>query len=137
MNLRTHRVASAAYRLVEGRKNQLTREQQKKYGAIAHKLPGMILQNGLSQATGFLLAKSPRYPEHGYLLEDLNHTLRAGGTLDRPDLETLHQAIIEANLEQTLKYTRHALEATGWLKRYVQGVLRVDATGEDSTEDGN
>jgi len=30
--------------------------------------------------------------------------------------------------------TRAALEASGWLKRYVQGVLRVTATGDDSGE---
>jgi CRISPR-associated protein Cmr5 len=129
MNLRTHRVARAAYARVAARQSEPDKDK-KKYGAIAHKLPGMILQNGLAQATGFLLAKSPKYPEHGHLLDDLNDVLRAGGTLDKPDRQALHQAVIDADLEQTLKLTRHALEATGWIKRYVQGVLRVDATGE-------
>lgn len=132
MNLRTHRVASAAYERVAARQNDSDR---KKYGAIAHKLPGMILQNGLAQATGFLLAKDDS--EHRKLLDDLNAVLRAGGTLDVPDRQALHRTIIAADLEQTLKLTRHALEATAWLKRYVQGVLRVDATGESTDEGGH
>ena len=134
MNLRTHRVASAAYQQVSARQDA---PDKKKYGAIAHKLPGMILQNGLAQASGFLLAKSLKYPEHGLLLDDLNAVLRAGGTLDVADRQALHQAIIGADLGRTLKYTRHALEAAGWIKRYVQGVLRVDATGETAGEGGN
>jgi CRISPR-associated protein Cmr5 len=132
MNLRIHRVARAAYERVASRQNE---PDKKKYGAIAHKLPGMILQNGLAQATGFLLAKDGT--EHRMLLDDLNAVLRAGGTLDEPDRQALHQAIIGADLMRTLKLTRHALEAAGWIKRYVQGVLRVDATGETAGEGGN
>ncbi|NCA70636.1 MAG: type III-B CRISPR module-associated protein Cmr5 [Sphingobacteriia bacterium] len=131
MNLRAHRVASEAYRCVEARKNE---PNKKKYGAIAHKLPGMVLQNGLAQATGFLLAKGGSYPEHLMLLDDLNTVLRAGGALDAPNRESLHQAVIGADLSKTLKLTRESLEAAGWIKRYVQGVLRVSATGDTDTE---
>ena len=46
-----------------------------KYGALAHRLPGMLLENGLAQATGFLLAKNN--PEHHALLDDLCVVLRA------------------------------------------------------------
>ena len=129
MSTRANRVATAAYQRVESR-GGLSKDEQKKYGAVAHKLPGMILQNGLAQATGFLLAKSPKYPEHGLLLDDLKDVLRAGGTLDVPNRESLHQKIIGADLGNTLKLTRHALEASGWIKRYVQGVLRITATGD-------
>ncbi|MBK1645225.1 type III-B CRISPR module-associated protein Cmr5 [Thiocapsa imhoffii] len=132
MSVRAHRVAKAAYERVAERQNA---DNKKKYGAIAHKLPGMILQNGLAQATGFLLAKGASASEHLMLLDDLRDVLRAGGTLDVPSREALHQAIIGANLSLTLKYTRAALEASGWIKRYVQGVLRVTATGETSNED--
>ncbi len=129
--IRSHRVATAAYACVEARRNA---DNKKKYGAIAHKLPGMILQNGLAQATGFLLAKGASAPEHLMLLDDLKGVLHAGGTLDVSTRDALHQAIISANLTQTLKYTRAALEASGWLKRYVQGVLRITATGDDSND---
>lgn len=135
MSLRAHRVATEAFARVEA--HQATAEQErKKYGAIAHKLPGMILQNGLAQATGFLLAKGGNSDSdhHSWLLDDLRAALRAGGSLDEPNREALHQRIIAADLNETLKLTRAALEASGWLKRYVQGLLRINATGESSTD---
>lgn len=128
--IRSHRVATAAYQCVEARQNDGT--DCKKYGAIAHKLPGMILQNGLAQATGFLLAKGASAPEHLMLLDDLKEVLRAGGALDVANGAAVHQAVIGADLARTLKLTRAALEASGWIKRYVQGVLRVTATGDTS-----
>lgn len=129
--IRSHRVATAAYQCVEARHSEANKQ---KYGAIAHKLPGMILQNGLAQATGFLLAKASSAPEHLLLLDDLNTVLRAGGALNVADGAAVHQAVIGADLAKTLKLTRAALEASGWIKRYVQGVLRVTATGDDSTK---
>ncbi len=129
MNVRAHRVAKAAFACVEARKDA---PNKKKYGAIAHKLPGMILQNGLAQATGFLLAKGASAPEHLLLLNDLKAVLHAGGMPDVANAEALHLQIIDADLAQTLKFTRAALEASGWIKRYVQGVLRVTATGDTS-----
>jgi len=135
MSLRTHRVATEAFACVEAHKD-LADDKRKKYGAIAHKLPGMILQNGLAQATGFLLAKGSNSEDdhHSWLLDDLNAVLHAGGNLDEPNREALHQRIIGADLPQTLKLTRAALEASGWLKRYVQGLLRVSATGDAAHE---
>ena len=135
MSLRAHRVAAAAYGRVEDRK-ALADDTRKKYGAIAHKLPGMILQNGLAQATGFLLAKgnNAEGDHHSLLLDDLNVVLQAGGGLGQSNREALHQAIIAADLPQTLKLTRAALEASGWLKRYVQGLLRISATGDNADE---
>ena len=97
-----------------------------KYRALAHKLPGMILENGLAQATGFLMAKGN---EHRVLLDDLCVVLRAAETTTVGDGSRLHQEIIDGDLDRTLMLTRRSLEAAGWLKRYVQGVLRVDATG--------
>lgn len=124
IRMRTHAVARAAYERVEQYRGL---PDPKKYGALAHKLPGMILQNGLAQATGFLLAKGAKAPEHHQLLDDLNAVLRAGGTLDRHDGAELHQAIIAAGVTQTLKLTRHALEASAWIKRYAQGVLTEES----------
>lgn len=127
--MRTHAVATAAYQQVDNRRHDPDR---KAYGALAHKLPGMILQNGLAQATGFLLAKGKA--EHLALLADLNAVLRASGAVATVDGLALHKAVIGADLSRTLVLTLRALEAAGWIKRYVQGVLRVDATGEDAPE---
>lgn len=131
MSLRAHRVATAAFTCVDARRT-LDAEKLKKYGAIAHKLPGMILQNGLAQATGFLLAKGKNAEDdhHSWLLDDLNVLLGAGGSVKAPGRDALHQRIVAADLLETLKLTRAALEASGWLKRYVQGLLRLSATGD-------
>ena len=107
--------------------------EKRKYGALAHKLPGMILQNGLAQATGFLLAKGDK--EHVALLDDLNYVLRAAGVSDADDGPCLHKAIIASDLDRILILTRRSLEASGWLKRYAQGVLGVDATGKQFADD--
>jgi CRISPR-associated protein Cmr5 len=130
--IRSHRVARAAYQCVENRRQE---PNKKKNGAIAHKLPGMILQNGLAQATGFLLAKGGGSDGQHFLdlLDDLNAVLHAGDPqFNVANREALHLAIIGADLAQTLKLTRAALDASGWIKRYVQGVLRVTATGDES-----
>ena len=101
---------------------------KKKYGALAHKLPGLILQNGLAQATGFLLAKGKE--EHLAVLADLRQVLYETRISNATDGPALHQAIIAADLAQTMLLTRRTLEAAGWMKRYVQGVLGVDSTGD-------
>ena len=129
--VRTHAVARKAYERVAARREF---PEKKKYGALAHRLPGMILENGLAQATGFLLAKGKG--EHCALLDDLNAVLRAAGATTAGDGRHLHESTIDADLHRTLSLTRHSLEASGWLKRYVQGVLRVGATGEDDEESG-
>ena len=126
--VRTHVVAREAYKRVAARRDD---PEKKKYGALAHKLPGMILENGLAQATGFLLAKGGH--EHRALLDDLNTVLRATRATSAKAGQELHELVIASDLRQTLSLTRRSLEASGWLKRYVQGVLRVDATGDDRT----
>ncbi len=129
IQVRTHAVAREAYARIVARRDDTGEDAPKKktYGALAHKLPGMVLSNGLAQATGFLLAKGNR--EHKALLDDLNAVLRAAGASHHPDGATLHRHVIESDLRQTLMLTRRTLEASAWIKRYVQGVLRVDATG--------
>ena len=135
MKVRTHAVARAAYECVARRRDEKGRHgmDKEKYGALAHKLPGMILENGLAQATGFLVAKDT--PEHRTLLDDLCVVLRAAEATTAGDGSGLHQGIIDSDLDRTLMLTRRSLEAAGWLKRYAQGVLRVDATGTRAADD--
>ncbi len=125
VGVRTHHVARAAYERVSARENAGNKKKQ--YGALAHRLPGMILQNGLAQATGFLVAKGK--DEHGMLLDDLAEVL------DELDGVKLHERVIDADMRQTMRLTRAALEASGWIKRYVQGVLRVTSTGEGDVDE--
>ena len=135
MNIRKHVVATAAYECVVRHRDGKGKRKvdKKKYGALVHKLPGMILQNGLAQATGYLLAKNDG--EHRALLEDLRVVLCSTGSTSAKDGSSLHDEIIHAgNLETVMIHTRRTLEAFGWLKRYAQGVLRIDATGEETSD---
>jgi len=125
MKPRGQKLAAAAYACIQKRQNF---PKAKEYGALAHKLPAMILQNGLAQATGFLLAKGGQ--EHSAALDDLAAVISAAEGCRAENGLALHSEIIDADTPATMRLTRCALEASGWLKRYVQGVLRVDATGE-------
>jgi len=131
---RTQKVASAAYRCVAAREHGLKKPAQRQaYSALAHKFPGMVLENGLAQATGFLLAKGRT--EHIALFEDIHQILFSVGATQAADSEALHEEIIESDLQAIMLLTRCTLDASGWLKRYVQGILNVSASGDESSED--
>ena len=136
MRVRTHAVAKAAFACVTRRREGIDGARgvnARKYGALAHRLPGMLLENGLAQTTGFLLAKAKARPEHHALLDDLQAVLRAAEATSAADGPGLHREVLDADLARTMILTRRYLEAGGWLKRYSQGVLGVDATGERTT----
>lgn len=118
IKMRSHRLATKAYRCVARRKGEPNEEA---YSRLAHSFPSMILLNGLAQATGFLLAKGK--DEHNALLADLNEVLRAAKATASENGGELHREIIKANLSQTMRLTRQALEAGAWIKRYAQGLL--------------
>lgn len=129
MQPRSQIVATAAFKQINSRKDKSI-EENKKYATLAHKLPTMILQNGLAQATGFLLSKSEEH--HKALLKDLTAVFKQvdAKLANIANGEALHDAIIQSDLHQIMRMTREALEIAGWLRRYVQGVLKIDATGE-------
>lgn len=127
---RSHRAAQVAHRLVSDRRNF---GKRKEYGALAHKLPAMILQNGMAQATGFLLAKMSgnNDNEHAALLDDFAAVLHeSAGLGSNLDGASLHRLVIDASTLDTMQLTRRGLEASAWIKRYVQGVLKLGATGD-------
>ncbi|MFC3022825.1 type III-B CRISPR module-associated protein Cmr5 [Vibrio zhugei] len=103
----------------------------KSYATIAHKLPTMILQNGLPQATGFLLSKASE-DSHAKLLDHLLATFKKidNDFDDVQNSEAFHKKIIDSDLKQIMRYTREALEISGWLRRYVQGVLKRGPSGD-------
>ena len=93
----------------------------------------MILQNGLVQATGFLVAKDKC--EHRSLLDDLNTVLKEAGAVHTADGTALHTLAIQSDLPEIMNLTRRSLEASGWIKCYVQGMLKMDATGNSAVDD--
>lgn len=125
-------IAQTAYQQVAKLEESGDEKLNKSYATIVHKLPAMILQNGLPQATGFLLSKAPSEDAHATLLK---HLLGAFQTIDADfkaiqDREAFHKKIIGSDLKQIMNYTREALEIFGWLRRYVQGVLKRGPSGD-------
>lgn len=132
---RTQRMAHAAHAAVEARKSSAQEKvkEEKEYGSLALSLPAMILQNGLAQATGFLLAKGVAKNEsaHLALLDDLAAVLRASRVAQAKTGSELHRHIIGADLGLSMVLTREALAASSWLKRYAQGVLKAGVPGKE------
>ena len=126
---RTQELATEAYRRVVDRKGQ---PLEKEYSSLAHSFPSMILQNGLAQATGFLLAKGKG--EHQALLDDLNAVLRSAKAVASSSGSELHTEVIKADLSETMQLTRHSLDASAWIKRYAQGLLKRE--GDDKQDTG-
>jgi len=134
MKPRSQIVATAAFERINSRKTNNSTEENKKYATIVHKLPAMILQNGLAQATGFLLAKNEDH--HKELLKDLTSVFKQvnANLKNIADGEALHGEIIQSDLYQIMRMTREALEIAGWLRRYVQGILKIGPDGNSLEE---
>ena len=118
-NTRTQELATKAYRCVVEHKGK---PLEKEYSSLAHSFPSMILQNGLAQATGFLLAKGK--VEHQALLDDLNAVLCSAKAVATACGSELHTEVIKADLSETMQLTRHSLDASAWIKRYAQALLK-------------
>lgn len=93
-----------------------------KYRTLALTFPNMVLQSGLCQAVGFLLAKGESH--HELLLKHLTDLLNSNEDYKAyKDYKELHCHILKADLTEYQLLTRRALEAASWLKRYTQALL--------------
>lgn len=124
MTTRQQGFACRAYDCIEKRK---TENSFPDYKSKALSLPTFILQNGLVQATGFLLAKGQTD-----LLEDLAKTL---DFKPEPIGEALHLAIVTSDTRKYQMLTRNSLEAAAWLRRYIQALPEENAqqTSEEAS----
>ncbi|MFA9203504.1 MAG: type III-B CRISPR module-associated protein Cmr5 [Flavobacteriales bacterium] len=126
MQTRTQKFALRAYPLVEKQSNNQqgndveSKKLASKYRTLALTFPNMILQSGLSQATGFLLAKGK--DEHMAYLNDLARVMADG----LADGASLHQHTINSQVGEYQQLTRRALDASAWLKRYTQALLKAE-----------
>lgn len=118
METRDQKYAKAAFPKITAQKNGAA---EKGYRTVALGFPVMILQSGLVQATGFLLAKNGA--EHQAYLRDLADILGFGSG------DKLHDAVVRSQLAEYQLLTRKALEAAAWLKRYTQSLLSGDGEG--------
>lgn len=118
MMIRTQNYAKQAYPLVAYMQRSGIEE---KYRTLALTFPTMIMQNGLSQAIGFLMAKDK--PEHG---EILRHIAKL---LNYQDGYSLHEAILKSDIIEYQLLTRNSIDAASWLKRYAQALLEKALKG--------
>lgn len=137
MQTREQVYAATIYGLVDQRRTNLAKEQQAKYGAMAHKLPVLIRSAGLAQAIEFVNTREKpdthrdKHPNRD-LLHDLQTALRTTGSLK--ENQSLRESSREASLTEYMLLTEHALAALLWFKRYAQSVL--DVTADASNEGG-
>lgn len=124
--MRAHRTARLAFQRVKVRSEE---GNAKEYARLAYKLPSMVLQNGLAQSTGFLLAKAATSLTHRQLHEDLLHVLQGVEASSATDFETFHEEVLATDLQQCILLTRRTLEVGAWLKRYAQALIGI---GESS-----
>jgi len=112
MQIRTHKYAEAAFPLVKQMQNDIF---EAKYRTLALNFPTMIMQSGLAQAIGFLMAKGKE--EHKFILQHIERIL------ERPNL---HADILASDIQQYQILTRKTLDAAAWLKRYTQALLKKE-----------
>tara|TARA_R100000935_G_C2839209_1_gene170064 strand:+ start:3025 stop:3375 length:351 start_codon:yes stop_codon:yes gene_type:complete len=112
MKIRTHKYAELAYPLIEDIQGSSV---EAKYRTLALTFPAMIMQSGLAQAIGFLMAKNKE--EHKALLTHI------AILLNKKDASVLHQAILKSSVTEYQLLSRETLDASAWLKRYTQALL--------------
>lgn len=110
--IRTQKYAELAYPLVSEIQGK---DLANKYRTQALNLPTMILQSGLMQTVGFLLAKNEA--EHQEIYRHLTILLND---------PNLHATVQNSDIVAYQRLTRNAIEASGWLKRYTQALLKKE-----------
>lgn len=123
---RSQKNAQAVYTQI----SQVDDERQADYKIWCHKFPILILRNGLSQATGFLLAKSGSDNNNASGLL-LHHVAELMG---KRDAEELHQQVIRASLPEYQRLTRQILQAAIWYQRYSQSLFEEKDKKEEKAK---
>jgi len=120
VHTRSQRLAQAAFPRIQSRMQGLREKAFDEYRSFVKKFPALIHTCGLAQAVAFALAKQ----ENDYI-EDLAAVLRDSGHPEITSAQTLHERARTQPLSGYLRLSRDAINAAGWLKRY------VEAAGEE------
>lgn len=144
MQIRTQKYAEIAYPLVKGMYTnkdvcdyKKKRELEAEYRTQALNLPTMIMQSGLSQAVGFLLAKSKSGDANKTKAMAFAKILQHLEILLKNEIgnSNLNEVVIKSDIVQYQLLTRKAIEASSWLKRYTQAFLRKKGDKDDNIID--
>lgn len=113
------RYAEIAYRCVQG----VEQNNLEEYKARADSFPTFVMQAGLAQAVGFLMAKghvNDRTMDQKKDNEYRKYVNDLAKVLGKPTASDFYEEVIAADLPQYRLLTRQALAAAGWLKRMAQ-----------------
>jgi CRISPR-associated protein Cmr5 len=134
IHTRSQRYAGEALARINAIKNNENLRDE--YKSRADSFSVMVMQSGLAQGLGFLLAKSGNSPDNGYgrYLQDLAAVLKAGGATTANSGEQLQQNAIAANLADYRLLTRETLAAAGWLKRFGQAYIKKENNGDQEVQ---
>lgn len=89
----------------------------KEYKSRGDNFPVMVMQAGLAQAVGFMLAKGAKDPAYQLYINDL------AAVMGDADGIAFHTKVIGAPLPEYRLLTRNTLNAAGWFKRFGQAYL--------------
>lgn len=106
-------IARLALEKVREVEQEGTESEIQEYLTIARKLGGMIIQNGLIGTVMFLKKKS----QSSKILDHLAEIVKWRTSVDLSNLENMSE-------QDYLKIQKVALEASKWLKRYAEILLR-------------
>jgi len=110
VHTRSQRLAQAAFARIA-----VYGKPDKDYTSFARKFPALIHTCGLAQAVAFALAKKQKE-----YIEDLAAVLQASGHPEASSAEALQKQTHDQPLSLYLRLSRDAINAAGWLKRYVE-----------------
>jgi CRISPR-associated protein Cmr5 len=126
MQTRSQEYAAAIYKQVSEMEGK-SKEDQKKYGSMAHKLPVLVRTAGLAQALAFVDARGSDPAKQ--LLAHLASVIKEEQLLVRSR---------EGELVEYMHLTQKVMTALVWYKRFTQSVLGIDASeAEKLGEEGD
>lgn len=116
---REQRFAQRAFKAVSDRiegfggDEEKKKKKRKEYKSFVRSFPALIQSCGLAQALAFAISK-----KHGDVVEDLM------ATLDHHDnSEEFQESVRTCQLRDYMRKSREAMDAAGWVKRYVDGLI--------------
>ena len=93
------------------------RQPGSEFVSFAREFPSLVHTCGLAQAIAFAKAKKKHHSEY---LEDLAAVLTSIGHSEADSIDNLERATREHAVPAYVRLSRNALQAAGWLKRYVE-----------------
>lgn len=114
---RTQRYAEKALEKINVIKDKNNKSESKEYKSRCDNFPVMVMQSGIAQAVGFMLAKGTGDNAHSQYMNDL------ASVVGERNGKEFHAKIIAAQIPDYRRLTRETLNAAGWFKRFGQAYL--------------